>query len=79
MTIAHWTIEPDAALPDHSHPHEQVTTIIEGEFEMTINEETKVLTPGTVAVIPPNAAHSGKSLTPCRIFDVFYPVREDYR
>lgn len=23
--------------------------------------------------------HSGRALTDCRVIDVFYPVREDYR
>jgi quercetin dioxygenase-like cupin family protein len=38
-----------------------------------------VATPGTVCAIPPDARHSGRALTACRIMDVFYPVREDYR
>jgi len=56
-----------------------VANIIEGEFELTIDNETKILKPGDVAVIPSNAVHSGKAITDCRILDVFYPVREDYR
>ena len=36
MTFAHWSIEAGAVLPEHSHPHEQVATILEGEFELTI-------------------------------------------
>ncbi|MFC1857310.1 cupin domain-containing protein [Thermodesulfobacteriota bacterium] len=79
MTFAFWQIEPGSALPEHSHPHEQVAQMIEGEFELTVNNEAKVLTPGTIAVVPPNAPHSGKAITACRILDVFYPVREDYR
>ena len=79
MSFAHWTIEPGTALPEHSHPHEQVANPIEGEFELTIEGETQVLRPGTVAIIPPNALHSGRALTRCRILDVFYPIREDYR
>jgi quercetin dioxygenase-like cupin family protein len=49
------------------------------EFELTIDDETQVLGPGTVTQIPGNAVHSGKALTDCRILDVFAPVREDYR
>ena len=79
MTFAFWKVEAGSVLPEHSHPHEQVAQMIEGEFELTVDNETKVLTPGTVAIVPPNAAHSGKALTGCRIVDVFYPVREDYR
>lgn len=79
MTIAHWTIEPGAVLPEHSHPHEQVANVIAGEFELTINGETQRLGPGTVGVIPSHAVHSGQAITQCHIIDAFYPIREDYR
>lgn len=79
MTFAHWTIDAGAKLPEHSHPHEQVATMLEGEFELTIDGETKILGPGTVAVIPGNVVHSGRAVTNCRILDAFYPIREDYR
>ena len=79
MTFAYWTIRAGAALPLHSHPHEQVATITKGRLEMTIEGENRFLEPGVVAVIPPNARHSGTALTDSEIVDAFYPVREDYR
>ena len=79
MTFAHWELAPDALIPDHAHPHEQVATCFEGEFEFTVAGETRVLGPGDVAVIPPDVPHSGRAITGCRILDVFYPVRDDYR
>ena len=79
MTFAYWDLAPDARIPDHSHPHEQVANFFEGQFELTIGGETRHMVPGDVAIIPSNAAHSGRALTACRILDVFYPVREDYR
>lgn len=79
MTIVHWNLEADAQIPEHSHPHEQVANIIEGEFELVIQDTKKRLGPGHVAIIPPDAIHYGKALTKCFIIDVFYPVREDYK
>jgi len=79
MTLAFWTIAAGAALPDHAHPHEQVANVIEGEFAFTLEGETRVIRPGDVVVIPGNARHSGKAITPCRIIDVFYPIRQDYK
>ena len=79
MTFAYWEIEAGAALPEHSHPHEQVATMLEGEFELTVDGEARVLTPGMVATIPSNAPHVGRAITACRILDVFHPIREDYR
>jgi quercetin dioxygenase-like cupin family protein len=79
VTIAYWEIDADAPAPRHSHPHEQVVNVSEGEFELTVGDETKTLAPGDIAVIPGNVPHSGRAITDCRLFDVFHPVREDYR
>ena len=79
MTLAYWTIREGAALPEHSHPHEQVCNVFEGRFQLTIDGETKVLEAGSVAVIPSESKHSAIALTDCRVMDVFQPVREDYQ
>jgi quercetin dioxygenase-like cupin family protein len=79
VTVAFWEVEEGAALPEHGHPHQQVTTLLAGEFELTVSGESRRLGPGAVAVIPGNVRHAGKALTPCRIIDVFHPEREDYR
>ncbi|WP_299521219.1 cupin domain-containing protein [Winogradskyella sp.] len=79
LTIAFWEVEVGAELPMHNHIHEQVSQILEGEFEMTIDGITKVHKPGSVLVIPSNIPHSGKAITACKILDIFSPVREDYK
>jgi quercetin dioxygenase-like cupin family protein len=79
MTFAYWMVEAGADLPEHSHPHEQVSNVLEGTFELTIAGETRRLGPGTIAVIPSNVDHAGTAITDCRILDVFHPVREDYK
>ena len=79
VTTAFWRVEAGAVLPEHAHPHEQVSAVTSGVLEMTMDGETRQLEAGTVAMIPANVKHSGKALTDCTILDVFYPVREDYR
>jgi quercetin dioxygenase-like cupin family protein len=79
MTFAYWNIDAGAALPDHKHPHEQVVNIIEGDFELTVAGEPRIIKPGDVVIIPGNVSHSGKAVTNSRVIDVFYPVREDYK
>lgn len=79
MTVAYWAFEPGVPLPEHAHHHEQVTNVLEGVFDLTVDGETTRLEAGSVVVIPPNATHSGRAVTACRIIDVFHPVREDYR
>jgi len=78
MTLAYWNIEDGAELPEHSHPHEQVTNLLEGTFELIIGGERKMVGPGEVAIIPSNVVHKGRAITACKIIDVFYPLREDY-
>lgn len=79
MTIGEVVIGAGTELPMHEHPHEQVTYVLEGEMQFTVGEQTGVLGPGQVALIPPGVRHGGRTLTACRLIDVFAPVREDYR
>lgn len=78
MTLVYWTIEADAPLPAHSHPHEQVINMLEGQFEISVGGQTRTLGPGEVAVIPGGAEHTGRAVTACKILDVFYPIRQEY-
>ena len=79
MTIAYWNIKAGSSLSAHSHPHEQISSIIKGEFELTVDGTRHLLKPNNVFVIPSGIPHSGKAITDCKIIDTFYPVREDYR
>ncbi|MHA1995707.1 MAG: cupin domain-containing protein [Candidatus Hodarchaeales archaeon] len=79
LTVVHWSINAGASLQEHSHPHEQVTNLIEGEFEFTLDGEVTKLTAGGVVAIPSDVKHSAKAITDCYVVDVFYPVREDYK
>lgn len=78
-TIGVVEIDEGSILPEHSHPHEQTTIVTEGRLELTIDGETQVFYPGLVAHVPGDVKHSGKAITNCKVIDVFYPVREDYK
>ena len=79
MTFSHLDIIAGSAIPDHAHIHEQVSQVLEGVFELTVNGEHVRMRPGLVVVIPSNVRHSGVAITNCKILDVFSPVREDYK
>ncbi|OGI20784.1 MAG: hypothetical protein A3B68_09620 [Candidatus Melainabacteria bacterium RIFCSPHIGHO2_02_FULL_34_12] len=78
-TIIFWEAEAGAIVPEHSHPHEQISEVTEGKFELKVGNKTTILKSGLVIIIPPNTTHSGKALTSCKIKDIFCPVREDYK
>ena len=79
VTIGHVSIDMGATLPEHSHIHEQITYIVDGELEMIINGQTTILQAGMSAIIPSNIKHSAKAITNCKVIDTFNPVREDYK
>ena len=74
-----WTVEKGAKVPEHQHHHEQIMHVVSGDFEFTLRGQTKKYSAGDIVVIPSQASHSGKALTPCTLMDVFSPVREEYR
>jgi unsaturated pyranuronate lyase len=79
MTVANWDVKEGFSLPKHSHLNEQVSQVTLGKFELTVDGETIIMTPGTVVVIPPDAIHHGIAISDCKIVDFFSPVREDYK
>ncbi len=78
-TINFLEVKSGSILPLHKHLHEQCSFVLEGQFEMTVDGYTRILNTDDFVVIPGNIEHGGKALTDCRLIDVFFPVREDYR
>lgn len=79
--MANWvTIEPNREVPRHQHPHEQLGIMLEGELELTLGEETRLLRPGDAYTIPPNLPHGARTGNAgCVVLDIFTPPRDDYR
>ncbi|MBL7808832.1 MAG: cupin domain-containing protein [Saprospiraceae bacterium] len=79
VTIGYVDIVSGSVLPEHHHVHEQITTVLEGALEITVEGVKHLLQAGHVLVIPSNARHSAIALSNCKVIDVFNPVREDYK
>lgn len=79
QTLSLVEVEKGAYLPIHSHHHEQISHVLEGEFELIINGSKQICRKGDIAIIRSNEEHSGRALTYCKIMDIFTPVREDYK
>jgi quercetin dioxygenase-like cupin family protein len=78
-TINFIDVSAGSEVPQHQHIHEQLSFVLEGIFELTIDGQAQMLDKGMYAVIPSNVWHSGKAITACKLIDVFSPVREDYQ
>lgn len=73
-------LDAHGSVPTHHHPHEQAGIVLEGEMELTIGEETRLLKEGELFVIPGGVAHSARTgAQPARVLDIFSPVREEYK
>lgn len=79
LSLAFWEVEEGAEVPMHSHINEQVMQVLEGQFHFTVGDVSRVYGPGELVVIPPEVPHEGKALTPCKLMDVFSPVRDEYK
>lgn len=78
-TVNFIEVKAGCSVPRHQHIHEQCSFVIDGKFEMTVNDIPQMLDTGMFAIIPSNAWHSGIAVTDCRLIDIFSPVREDYK
>ena len=72
-------LDEGAVIPSHSHLHEQISYVLEGELEFTLDGVARVLTKGQGVVILPNLAHGARvTQGPAKALDAWYPIREDY-
>jgi quercetin dioxygenase-like cupin family protein len=62
----------------HSHPHRQVSYIVQGSFEVQIENEKKLLKKGDSFFIPPSVEHGVVALEDALLVEVFSPLREDF-
>jgi quercetin dioxygenase-like cupin family protein len=63
----------------HSHPHEQITYVAEGELVFFKAERKVLLKKGDMITIPPGTPHCIQTLSSTvKLIDSFHPVREDF-
>lgn len=68
--------EPDKP---HSHPHEQITYVAEGELLFFMGNEKYHLHRGDVFTVPPDIPHCIQTISGfVRLIDCFSPIREDF-
>ena len=69
----------DVPDPPHSHPHEQLSYVAEGEILFFLGDQKFHLKTGDMFAVPGNIPHSVQLLTAkVRLVDTFTPIREDF-
>lgn len=80
MMLSLVEFEPHAVVEEHSHPHEQMGLMLEGEAEFIVGGQSRTVRAGEMWRIPGGVKHkviAGDK--PVRAVDVFHPIRDDYR
>jgi len=67
-----------AAIPAHSHLHEQTGIMISGKLRFNVAGEIMDVESGDSWCLPGGVEHSAEALEDSVIVEVFSPVREDY-
>jgi unsaturated pyranuronate lyase len=78
-TFGYVELKKGTIVPEHHHVHEQITYVIEGQLDMTIDGKLCSLKPGMVQIIPSNTPHGASAVLDCKLIDTFSPTREDYK
>ncbi|KVZ90851.1 cupin [Burkholderia ubonensis] len=78
-TLAFWHLDKGAVIPRHQHRHEACPVIIRGALQFKVGDEEIVLREGECRVVASNVPHEAVALDACEIFEMYSPVREDYR
>lgn len=76
--MAEFRLQRGAALPLHSHPHEQTGYLVTGRLRLTIEGHVHEVLPGDSWCITGNVPHCAECLEEAVAIEVFSPVREDY-
>ncbi len=77
MTMVFFKMKAGAEIPKHSHPHEQMGTVLKGVIDLTIADVQKTVNEGDAYHIAPNVSHRGIAQTEAEVIEVFSPPRED--
>jgi len=80
MTLSLVEMSPGSEVEPHSHPHEQVGMLIEGQARFFVGDEERVLHPGDMYRIPGGVEHRVVALeNGAKALDCFHPVRTEYQ
>ena len=79
VMVCRFTFDPFVVTDVHTHPHEQMTLVVQGKVRFTIDGLTVIAAPGDVLHFPPHTRHGATMLDEeVVLVDIFSPIREDF-
>jgi quercetin dioxygenase-like cupin family protein len=79
VMMVRFTFEPFLVTPEHTHPHEQMTLVVQGKVKFFIEGEVKIVSAGDVLHFQPHNRHGATMLDEeVVLIDIFSPIREDF-
>jgi quercetin dioxygenase-like cupin family protein len=78
IMLARVLLKKGCVVPEHSHPNEQVTYVLDGALKFWIEGREIVVRGGEVLTIPPNMPHKAEAPEDTVTLDVFHPPRADW-
>jgi quercetin dioxygenase-like cupin family protein len=61
-SVSRYVYPPGTLFPDHTHDVDKIDGVLSGQFKMTIEGQSVVLTAGDMLVVPHGVVHSAEVL-----------------
>lgn len=78
LMVVENTFEQGAVGRLHSHPHTQITYVVSGEFQFTIDGETRTVRAGDALLKEDGVEHGCVCTQAGALLDIFTPMRQDF-
>jgi quercetin dioxygenase-like cupin family protein len=78
IMLARVLLRKGCIVPEHSHPNEQLTYILQGALKFWIDGKEIVIHAGEVLCIPSRLPHKAEALEDTVDLDIFTPPRADW-
>ncbi len=81
MSVAMAVFEDGTDNAEHTHPNcEEAVFVLEGEVEHTLGDQSTILRPGDLLVVPRHAPHRllNRSGKPCRMLILFSSAEREF-
>ena len=73
-------LEPNAAVQEHSHPHEQMGMLVSGTMQLVVAGKPIFLSGNEMYLVPGGVRHSARAGPEGAVaLDAFAPPREEYK